>query len=283
MTTPVRSAQGEDRSSFQPVSSWAGLDFGFAKATEGLTWSDPTFPGNWANLRAEGKPRGAYHFLHPGQDPKAQAGRFIRLVKSHGLHPGDMLACDSELMSGVRESSPRSATGIHLGMQSSWLSATLVDGATRAFLDECARLVDHAVHPLVTYTMESVGQNLHATARAHPLLWFAHPSATAPTAAQIAPFRHWKFWQWGQVAGVDKDAFDGTKPHLATWLEGYTSKGPYRHVADGAKSLEDLAAARGTDAAHLLTVTAAAYTPADIAVAAGLKLPAGAPYYTANP
>jgi hypothetical protein len=57
---------------------------------------------------------------------------------------------------------------------------------------------------------------------------------------------------------------------------------PYRHVADGTLSLGEIAAARATTASHLLAVSAKAYTAADEAAVAALKMPAGTPYYTSN-
>ena len=58
--------------------------------------------------------------------------------------------------------------------------------------------------------------------------------------------------------------------------------GPFRHLATGTESLAAIAAARHTSADHLLRVSAAAYTAADIAVAGNFVLPAGAPYYTSE-
>lgn len=89
-------AVGEDRSSYQKVAPWR-QDFGFCKATEGTSFQDPTFAGNWANLKAVGLPRGAYHFFRPAVSASAQAKYFMDFVSAHGLVPGDMLAIDSEL------------------------------------------------------------------------------------------------------------------------------------------------------------------------------------------
>ena len=59
--------------------------------------------------------------------------------------------------------------------------------------------------------------------------------------------------------------------------------GPFRHAAVGGQTLAEIAAARNTTPEHLFSVSAAAYTPADITELAGLPLPAGMPYYTTNP
>lgn len=60
-------------------------------------------------------------------------------------------------------------------------------------------------------------------------------------------------------------------------------RGPYRHVTDGKTTLADIIAARRTTAAHILAVSAAAYTAADEQAIAGLVLPANFPFYTSNP
>jgi N-acetylmuramoyl-L-alanine amidase len=72
---------------------------------------------------------------------------------------------------------------------------------------------------------------------------------------------------------------------LAAVIRSGTSppSGPYRHVAQGNRSLEQIAAARGTTPAHLLQVTAGALTEADVAAVAGLPLPAGWVWYSTDP
>lgn len=195
----IISAQGEDRSDYQPAGPWTGLDFGICKATEGTGWTGTTFPANWATLKAEGKPRGAYHFLHPDLDPVAQADHFMDTVLAHGLQPGDMLWSDCEIASA-------SADTVNL-----------------AFLRRVAARVSAAkITGIIigTYTDHAVGQGLHQTAAAFPVLWIAWPSATAPDAAFIAPFQRWAFWQWG-VRGADKDAFNGSAADLKTWIASF--------------------------------------------------------------
>ena len=77
----MTNAVGEDRSDFQAGGqSWSASDFGFSKATEGLSWQSKTFGGNWARLKAQGKRRGAYHFFHPAEPAAAQAQFFVNYV-----------------------------------------------------------------------------------------------------------------------------------------------------------------------------------------------------------
>ena len=58
--------------------------------------------------------------------------------------------------------------------------------------------------------------------------------------------------------------------------------GPFRHVADGTQSYDDIAGPRNTSTAHIMGVSAGAYTTADYAVLGSLKLPKGWIYYTSN-
>src|SRR5215467_12305455 len=135
----MASAQGQDRSNFQPVSSWGNLDFGICKATEGLSFQDHTFAGNWANLKAEGKMRGAYHFLHNDQDGAAQARYFVDFIRANGgIETGDMLWCDSETLGAN------------------------VDAVTNAFNAEVHALCGNTVI-VGTYTNHNVGQHLTVT------------------------------------------------------------------------------------------------------------------------
>lgn len=287
----VHSAQGRDVSDYQPVqtvASWAGYNFGFAKATEGTGWTGSTFRQNWANLevavtsRGDFPVRGAYHFLHPGADPVAQAAHFMSVVGGAGLVPGDVLVCDSELPSGAAAGAPPArAVRQHVTADAAALATAQVDAATLAFCDEVARRAG-ARHPVVVYTMHAVGQYLHQTAQRYPL-WFAWPSNTAPPASMIAPWSRWLFWQWGTAPGNggDADAFNGTVADLAAWAARWQPHGPYRHVGTG-ETLSQIAARRGTTPRHLLDVSAAAYTDADLELLYNAPLKNVA-WYSTNP
>jgi GH25 family lysozyme M1 (1,4-beta-N-acetylmuramidase) len=219
------SAQGEDRSSYQAVGSWSSDAFGFAKATEADTYVDPTFARNWANLKAEGKVRGAYHFFHPSDPASVQAALFVKTVKAQGLEPGDILVVDSEITSGVdgqfRLSTPQAATRSAVPIAQPFLDATsaLVDTTTLAFCEQVAAAVGPH-NPVLIYTNESVAHQL--TSCAHFGLWIAYPSSVAPTA--ISPWTTWKFWQWaygGGQGGGDRDAYNGTPAQLKAWIDTY--------------------------------------------------------------
>src|SRR6185437_115907 len=149
---------GEDRSSFQPVSSWSGDYFGIAKAAEGTGWQDPTFAANWANLKAAGIPRGAYHFFHPADDPVQQADFAWDVVQAQGWEDGDFIVADVEILSGVGGAedygTARAAARAHTGLRAAaapHLQQVSLGALTLEFLQ---RLSAHAgpQHRVLLYT-----------------------------------------------------------------------------------------------------------------------------------
>jgi lysozyme len=96
---------GIDVSNFQGAFDWAPwrgkIGFAFAKATEGLGFTDPDFAHNWAGIKAQGITRGAYHFAHPANSPAAEARFYLDTVRAQGLHPGDLVMLDLEVTDGL--------------------------------------------------------------------------------------------------------------------------------------------------------------------------------------
>jgi len=224
VTQAVHSAQGEDRSSYQNVSPWTADSFGFVKATEATSWSDPTFPANWAALREEGKPRGAYHFFHPELDAQAQAEHFMSVVVENGLEPGDMLWADSEVSVGASGAlEVGDAHGGHqpnVALSGALASADLVGPGTLTFLEtvgKIARATLPSRHcPKGVYAPLSMLPLLAVCSDHH--LWVAYWSGNAP--ASVAPWSHWTFWQWvsGGGAGGGGNAYNGTVEELNAWI-----------------------------------------------------------------
>jgi GH25 family lysozyme M1 (1,4-beta-N-acetylmuramidase) len=251
------SAQGEDRSRFQPVSGWGTNTFAFMKATEGLTLKDPDFNSNWANARAEGKIRGAYHFFHPGLSAVGQAAFFLETVAAQGIAPGDFLINDVEILVGAdgtesfsteyaeRRSAlglPSTVPGTHLlSVTAAPDPATAASGAL-VFAEACHDAFG-SHNQYMTYTNEEVGRTLGSVAR-WPL-WIAFPSTTAPES--LGPWKTWLFWQWafgGGQGGGDQDAFNGDLAALQAFVAAFADNtaGPFRRVASGVKSLATKAA-----------------------------------------
>jgi GH25 family lysozyme M1 (1,4-beta-N-acetylmuramidase) len=228
----VQSAQGEDRSDYQAVGPWTPVNkFGFAKATEAVSWIDPTFAANWHALRAEGKARGAYHFLHPDLDGAAQAQFFLDYVRGHGgLVPGDMLVVDSELAAGpdgaLVPGLPESQMATPSVPIGALAGADVVGDCTLTFLEQASKLLGERVaqHPLLVYTDLSIAASLGDCVKIAEL-WIAYPSWTAPPS--VKPWENWRFWQWefgGGPGGGDRDAFNGTLPEMTAWLNTFAAQ-----------------------------------------------------------
>lgn len=237
----VASAQFEDRSNFQPVGPWTGNAMGIVKATEGLTYLDPTFAANWANLGRAGLPRGAYHFFHPGLPALPQMAFFLATVASQGLNPGDVLALDQELWVGgsgeMHDVSPAapSRRRMHLELVTTSTAghvvpaaATALGGTVRTALDAIRTGADVAAGPGMTpvwlYTFGSMLGTL-ASCTGYDL-WIASPGSTPPG---VAPWPAWRAWQYtagGGPGGGDRDAFNGTVPDLHAYIGGFKPKPP---------------------------------------------------------
>ncbi|MGD0556413.1 MAG: GH25 family lysozyme [Streptosporangiaceae bacterium] len=224
----VKSAQGEDRSSYQPIGPWTADDFGFTKATEGLTWTDPTFEANWKALRTQVKFRGAYHFLHLELGGEEQAAFFLSFVQEHGgLEPGDMLVVDSEIMTGpdgaLQAGDPESRMASPNVTFPATLTGTgLAGDVTLAFLEKLGDLLGENKYrnPRLLYTNLSVAAVLGNCTEFD--LWIAYPSFTAPP--NVKPWENWRFWQWGWGGGQgggDRDAYNGTLADLTEWIDSF--------------------------------------------------------------
>lgn len=76
-----------------------GFSFGWAKASEGVGYADPSYQRHISAIRAHGLVPGAYHFARPdlGNSPENEADWFLRVV---GDPAGMLLALDLEVGSG---------------------------------------------------------------------------------------------------------------------------------------------------------------------------------------
>lgn len=227
----VASAQGEDRSGYQKILNWP-LPFGFAKASEKLTFIDPTFAHNWANLKSQKRHRGAYHYFHPSYSPIAQAEHFVAVVKAQGLLPGDMLAIDAEITAGIKMGgatevvyAARGGARSHVPFVPSGeveFTVSLVNSGVRVFCDEVRKLVGPH-NPIFVYSDLSIAQTL-TEATGYPL-WIAYPASAPPHS--VAPWKSWTIWQWefgGGPGGGDRDAFNGTVAALDKYIASYLPK-----------------------------------------------------------
>lgn len=74
-----------------------GMVFAVWKSSQGMTYTDPTFPAAWAGMHKAGLIRGAYHFFEAGLSGAAQAHLAHTYVHEHGgMHGHDFVALDLE-------------------------------------------------------------------------------------------------------------------------------------------------------------------------------------------
>ena len=93
---------GQDVSGYESDYDWSAspAEFGFVKATEGLSFRDPAFVRQWHQLSRKGIVRGAYHYGHPGNDPVAEADHFLSVMNAQPAKHGDLLVLDLETTDG---------------------------------------------------------------------------------------------------------------------------------------------------------------------------------------
>lgn len=188
-------ARGVDVSHYQGHVDWAaveeaGVGFAFVKATEGVTYADPTFRRHWEALGETAILRGAYHRFRAGRDAEAQAEHFLAVVP---FREGDLPpVLDVEATDGVSDA--RLIRGVR-----AWLR--IVEART-------------GVRPVV-YTKPGFRRaHLGAALDDYPL-WIAEYGVDSPSHAR------WTFWQHseqGRVPGIQKivdlDRFNGTRADL---------------------------------------------------------------------
>jgi GH25 family lysozyme M1 (1,4-beta-N-acetylmuramidase) len=88
----VALARGVDISSAQTITSWAKLaaavDFIFVKATEGVTFTSPTWARYYKAVGDNKVLRGSYHYGQPKNDPAKEAAHYVAALKKAGFRSG---------------------------------------------------------------------------------------------------------------------------------------------------------------------------------------------------
>jgi len=176
-------ATGIDVSHYQGTVNWAavrqaGVQFAFAKATDGLTWVDPELAANWPAMKSAGLLRGAYHFFEPADDAASQAEFFLSTVQ---LAAGDLPpALDVETFAG-------SSSTFWAGVET-WLATVASATGVEPFLYVAPDFANDHQAP--------------ASLAAYPL-WIADYGVAQPTLP--IGWSDWLIWQHSQsgtVSGV---------------------------------------------------------------------------------
>ncbi len=231
---------GLDVSYWQADINWqavraAGVRFVFIKATEGVGYTDSTFPGNWEGAGVAGLLRGAYCFFHPNQDAVQQAERFVSVVKEREDDGELPCSIDLEVTDGVSNKN--------------------VIAAVKTWLDEVERRLGR--RPLIysglsflESTLVTQGQP-PAWAGEYPLWlgWFPKKYVTGMSPLMPRAWSAWTFWQYsgkGRINGiqgdVDLDLFNGTMEDLIAFAgKGAPATVSISHVVAAGETIHSIA------------------------------------------
>jgi GH25 family lysozyme M1 (1,4-beta-N-acetylmuramidase) len=175
----------------------SGIAFGYARATVGAAYVDPTFATNFAGMKSAGLAPGAYHFFHSNVDPNAQAANFLQTIGTLG--PGDLPP-----MVDVEVSDGQTAAVIAARLQT-WVS--IVQEATGR---------TPVIYTSASFWKFSLGGNPNFASNP---LWVANWGVICPSLP--SPWQTWTFWEYsdlGQIPGigptVSLDMFNGSQADL---------------------------------------------------------------------
>lgn len=210
--------KGVDVSTYQGAVSWssakaAGIQFAFARISDGTANPDDQFVANWKGMKSAGIIRGAYQFFRPSVDPTAQ----VNLVMSKLQAAGGFEANDLPIVMDIEVTDNLTPAQIQAAMKP-WL--TQIEQKT-------------SKKPII-YTAAFMSSNIGNAFNAYPL-WVANYGVSCPT--MPADFTAWKFWQDGDngtvsgiSGGVDTDVWNGTLAQLQSFA-GSANNPPPAHDA----------------------------------------------------
>jgi len=243
------------------VSYWnAGIDwpkvratgqrFVFAKATEGDTYSDPSFAANWSGAKSAGLLRGAYHFFRCNVDAKKQATRFINYVKSVNDDGELPPVLDLESNDGQKKDKV-------IERAKAWLD--LVEAAFGK-----KPIIYSGQYFLQDYLSEA-GGGPPAWAKDYPLWLAQYPNNYVEGSQPSLPrgWFKWTFWQYsekGRVNGinanVDMNLFNGTLEKLYQFAGAKpvaSDSKPKKHTVAAGDSFETIANKYGVTVRELVS------------------------------
>ena len=199
---PIR-IQGIDVSHYQGDIFWsdvyaADYRFAFAKASEGVGWSDPTFAANMVNGNSAGLYMGAYHFARPdlGNDAVDEALYFVSVARDY-----------------LKEGYVRPVLDLEVG---SSLGKETLSNWVRTWMETVE--TETGVEPIIYTGGDYVNPDvdiLDASLTEYDL-WIAHWTYDPTASPNTGIWSSWAFWQYsnigavsGIVGGVDLDLFNG--------------------------------------------------------------------------
>jgi len=215
---PAATVEGIDVFDGQGPIDWVatagdGVAFAMIKATQGTYDVQSTFPYNWAQSRAAGLRRGAYHFFDPTEDGVAQAQAFLSAV-------GPLAAGDLPAMLDVE--CPDGDADCVLPGKSGQAAPGDIRSGILGFLVTVEQATGY--RPLLyTFASYFAENGIDTTGLDAYPLFIAYP--TSGTCYEVpSPWSDAVMWQYswtGSVGGidgaVDRDRFIGTAAALSAF------------------------------------------------------------------
>jgi lysozyme len=249
---------GPDVASWQGEVDWAavkasGCAFGFTKATGGSWYTNPTLEANWVGMKADGVPRGAYHYAFessgepfPGEGPEAEADWFLSRLAPLGIEAGDMLVLDIE--EGQGDLGEWALRWLRRVEQAVGFKPLLYTGAWFADPHGFSEYPELAEYPL----------------------WIAAYQSQPPQ--PIAPWTGYAFWQYtsqamvpGVIGPCDMNVFGGSREELALYGKpGTVAPEPPEYAGIGSGILDMMAADNTIPAQRVSTWLPLGVSPSDV-------------------
>ncbi|GAA4800061.1 lysozyme [Streptomyces ziwulingensis] len=209
----VAQTEGVDVSSHQKDVDWpalwrSGVKWAYVKATEGTSYRNPYYAGQFGGAHDVGMIRGAYHFATPdGSGGAAQADYFV--------DNGGGWSKDGRTLPGVLdiEYNPYGATcyGKSQSAMVSWI---------RSFVDRYRERTgrDAVIYTSTNWWTQCTGN--HAGFGAANPLWIARYASTpGPLPAGWEYHTMWQYTSTGPTVG-DHDRFNGSLDQVVALAEG---------------------------------------------------------------
>lgn len=200
--------KGIDISKYQGNIDWfevknSGIEFAFARVSDGANNIDKTFSSNWISMKKAGLIRGSYQYFRPSQDASEQAYLFLNILNQNGgLEPNDFgMVVDIEETEGLKSEDINSALGQWLEVVEKETNRTPIIYTGPSFWDS---------------------NKLDSAFSKYPL-WVAHYTTSCPLVPDA--WKDWSIWQYsgsGSVPGInastDLNVFNGNKLELEMFI-----------------------------------------------------------------
>lgn len=238
LSTQAQRPLGTDVSNHQPGINWAvvknaGVQFAWAKATEGTYYTDPYLSSHVGGAKTVGIYVGAYHFARPSSDPNitgpnsadTEAAFFWNVASNYVKNGGSYLVP----MLDWEDTGATVANGFTTTQMSQWVNEWCL-----AVSNYAAQAGVVGVRPVVYtgtwYSIPGTYPGLNSTVTTWPSWIAAYPvgSFDPQTASPSStyPWPSWDIWQYGNTnwSGGDSDVYNGTFANfLRTFAVGGTN------------------------------------------------------------